>query len=306
MISVTKAQDVDADIIFNDTGSVFGKLYIPSDIEVRYITAKEEVKYTPVNLIVQQVPDSRLRKYPVPITEEVLPYVKEKCQYGYDRLDSLLIIQSPAVNITVQPHSTVNGKVVDLTEAKNTTYLNSKLTLQLYTAIPKGADVANDFCLGRIDEVTYVWKCVARGPSNIIDGRFVYFINETGSYAVLFNPLTLPEEETWTSVYIAWIAENPRLLALYIIIVFFLFLFIALSLWCVSIQMKEYYRTANELKEYQQVLQENAGPVPTNENMLGTQDVSRDEGNENLLRRLEELQRENLQLKAKVNNNGRA
>jgi len=57
-----------------------------------------------VNIIVQEVPDSRLRKYPVPVTEKVLPYVKEKCQYGYYRLDSLLIIQSPALNLTVQAH----------------------------------------------------------------------------------------------------------------------------------------------------------------------------------------------------------
>eukprot|EP00826_Nyctotherus_ovalis_P063720 TRINITY_DN9346_c0_g3_i1.p1 TRINITY_DN9346_c0_g3~~TRINITY_DN9346_c0_g3_i1.p1 ORF type:complete len:270 (+),score=94.86 TRINITY_DN9346_c0_g3_i1:576-1385(+) len=252
-----------------------------------------------VNLIVQQVPDSRLRKYPVPITEKVLPYVKEKCQYGYDRLDSLLIIQSPAVNITMHPHHKEDLNALPAT-SKLTSRLTSKLTLQLYTAIPKGTDVANDFCLGRIDEVTFVWKCVVRKPSSIIDGRFVYFVNETGGYAVLFSPLSVPEEETWTSVYTVWIVENPRLLALYIIIGFFLILFITLSLWCVSIQMKEYYRTARELKEYQQVLQENAGPIPTNEHMLGTQDYSRDMGDEQLARRLEELQRENLQLKAKI------
>jgi hypothetical protein len=64
--------------------------------------------------------------------------------------------------------------------------------------------------------------------------------------------------------------------------------------------MKEYYRTARELKEYQQVLQENTVPVPTNENMIGIQDYTRDGGDDNLIRRVEELQKENKQLRAKV------
>ena len=101
-------------------------------------------------------------------------------------------------------------------------------------------------------------------------------------------------------MYTVWIVENPRLLVLYIVIVFFLILFIILSLWCVSIQMKEYYRTAKELKEYQQVLQENTGPVPTNENIIGIHDYSRDVGDNNLIRKLEEVQKENVQLRARI------
>jgi len=36
MISVSDAQDLEADIIFNTTGSVFGKLYIPSGVKANY------------------------------------------------------------------------------------------------------------------------------------------------------------------------------------------------------------------------------------------------------------------------------
>lgn len=205
--------------------------------------------------MVKQIPDSKLRKYPVPISETILPYVKQKCQVGYDRLDTILIIQSPAVNITA---STINA-------TKNVTKLNNYLTLQLYTVIPKGANVSNDFCLGKVDDVTLVWKCYSRDLKNITDGRFIYFTKEMGAYAVLFSPLYATSDSTWTGgVYVLWFAEHPRLAALYVLVLFLLVVFIALSLWCVSIQMKEYNRTARELNDYQNALRENLGPTETN------------------------------------------
>jgi hypothetical protein len=42
MISVDETQDVEADIIFNATGSVFGKLYIPSGIQATYTYEKDK------------------------------------------------------------------------------------------------------------------------------------------------------------------------------------------------------------------------------------------------------------------------
>ena len=244
------------------------------------------------------MPDSKLRKYPIPLTEKILSYVKDKCQYGYDRLDSLLVIQSPSVNITARISITENPSNSKILVENFT----SSLTLQLYTAIPKDSNIETDFCLGKIDEETFAWNCVQRGPINVVEDRFVYVINEPGSYAVLFSPLIVPEEEIWTSVYTPWFAEHPKLIALYVVLIFFLLVFIGLSLWCVSIQMKAYETTEKELKKYQQMLQENTEGGITEGNLLKTQEESGDTGdkNEELTRRLTQLEKENAQLKAKT------
>ena len=237
-------------------------------------------------MVVRQVPDSKLRKYPVPISEEILPYVKEKCQVGYDRLDSLLIIQSPAINITA---------------TKSVSKLTNYLTLQLYTVVPKGANASADFCLGRVDDVALVWKCYSRDLKDINEGRFIYFTNELGAYAVLFSPQNITKEPLWTGVYTTWFAENPRLIALYVLLIFGLVVFISLSLWCVSIQMKEYNRTARDLKDYQQALKNNFGAVPTKEDLnMKSEEGDPSDGAENVNKRVARLEMENRKLQAEL------
>jgi len=239
--------------------------------------------------VIKQVPDSRLRKYPVPLSEDILPYVKEKCQYGYDRMDSLLVIQSPAINITA---------------TEPVSKLTNYLTLQLFTVVPKGANINTDFCLGKIDDVALVWKCYSRNLIDVADGRFLYFTNELGAYAVLFSPLNVTKVGYSSGVYTVWFVENPRIAALYIVIIFFLLLFIGLSLWCVSIQMREYRRTAKELKEYQKVLKQNfKGGLRREEVNPNTFDESNESSNPDLdskNKRMEEMSKEIERLKREL------
>ena len=173
-----------------------------------------------------------------------MDYIKSICQPGYDRIDSLLIIQSPAINITAT--QTISS-------------LTNYLTLQLYTVVPNGANITNDFCLGRIDDIAYVWQCYTRNLQGVVDGRFLYFVQEPGAYAVLFDPLNVTLPPTWVGVDTLWIANDARLLCLYVVLIFALVLFITLSLWCVSIQMVEYNRTEKELREYQKMLRDLTG-----------------------------------------------
>ncbi len=220
--------------------------------------------------MVKQVPDSRLRKYPVPIKEELLPYVKEKCQFGYDRLDSLLVIQSPAINISA---------------TMQVTRLSNFLSLQLFTAIPKGADLQRDFCLGRIDDVALVWKCYSRDLKDIIDGRFLYFIKDTGAYAVLFSPLSAPPAPVFGGVYTVWLVENPRLAALYFLLILTILSFITLSLYCVYLQMQVYQEAEEALKQPLEIQQE----------------ATKDKGSDvSVDQRITELERENQELKAQL------
>eukprot|EP00829_Urostomides_striatus_P021578 TRINITY_DN9692_c0_g1_i2.p1 TRINITY_DN9692_c0_g1~~TRINITY_DN9692_c0_g1_i2.p1 ORF type:complete len:171 (-),score=71.17 TRINITY_DN9692_c0_g1_i2:10-522(-) len=133
-------------------------------------------------------------------------------------------------------------------------------------------------------------------PSSAASDVYKRQVQEPGAYAVLFDPLNVTTPPIWVGVDTLWIADNARLLCLYIVLIFLLVLFITLSLWCVSIQMVEYNSIEKELREYQKMLRDLTG--------AGTRDVIEggltEEQKQENDRRLADLENENIRLREEL------
>jgi hypothetical protein len=223
-ITVNPISHLEIDIVFDDENRVYGTLYIPSNTQA----LSETNEVSDMEILISSVADSSLKEYPISLDSEQVEYTRQILQAGFSTLDPLVTILSPVVSIST---------------SQGSTFFSNQISLSLLTGVPLPLDSnLQHICLSQIDSEALLLRCISRTIIHTIqtvsgEYKLVFNIQQTGIYAVTFNPLLEDEEDTESC---GWPCDYPREFVFTFFGSLFLVLVIIFSLWCVAIQTEEW------------------------------------------------------------------